>query len=58
VALVLLVWAWLRIESNLTHDTPHADTRWRLPAKALRTHVLPEFQMRCFIIVTQCTSAS
>lgn len=58
VALVLLDWAWLRIESGLRPDTPHADTRWRVPAKALRTHVLPEFQMRCFIIVTQCTAAA
>jgi alkylation response protein AidB-like acyl-CoA dehydrogenase len=58
VALVLLDWAWLRIESGLTHDTPHADKRWQVPAKTLRTHVLPEFQMRCFIIVTQCTAAA
>lgn len=58
VALVLLDWAWLRIEMGLAHDTPHTDTRWRLPAKALRIHVLPEFQMRCFIIVTQCTAAA
>ena len=57
VALVLLDWAWLRIETGVNTDTPDADTRWLTPAKALRSWVLPEFQMRSFIIVQQCTAA-
>ena len=58
VALVLMDWAWLRIEAGLDEQTPLADTRWRAPAKALRSWVLPEFQMRTFIIVQQCTAAA
>jgi hypothetical protein len=57
VALVLMDWAWLRIEAGMGVDTPQADTRWRAPAQALRSWVLPEFQMRSFIIVQQCTTA-
>jgi hypothetical protein len=57
VALVLMDWAWLRIEAGVDADTPHAETRWLAPAKALRQWVLPEFQMRTFIIVQQCTAA-
>jgi alkylation response protein AidB-like acyl-CoA dehydrogenase len=57
VALVLMDWSWLRIEAAVDADTPHADTRWRAPAKALRSWVLPEFQMRSFIIVQQCVTA-
>jgi alkylation response protein AidB-like acyl-CoA dehydrogenase len=57
VALVLLDWAWLRIEAGVNTDMPDADTRWLTPAKALRSWVLPEFQMRSFIIVQQCTAA-
>ncbi len=57
VALVLLDWAWLRIEAGVNTNMPDADTRWLTPAKALRSWVLPEFQMRSFIIVQQCTAA-
>ncbi len=57
VALVLMDWAWLRIEAGVDADTPDANTRWLAPAKALRQWVLPEFQMRTFIIVQQCTAA-
>ena len=57
VALVLMDWAWLRIEAGVQADTPNADTRWRAPAQALRSWVLPEFQMRSFIIVQQCVAA-
>jgi hypothetical protein len=39
-------------------STPNATTRWRAPAQALRSWVLPEFQMRTFIIVQQCTAAA
>jgi len=58
VALVLMDWAWLRIEAGLQDNTPQADTRWKAPAQALRSWVLPEFQMRTFIIVQQCTAAA
>jgi hypothetical protein len=57
VALVLMDWAWLRIEAGLEETTPNAETRWRSPAQALRSWVLPEFQMRSFIIVQQCVAA-
>jgi len=57
VALVLMDWAWLRIEASVDADTPNAQTRWRAPAQALRNWVLPEFQMRSFIIVQQCAAA-
>ncbi len=56
VALVLMDWAWLRIEAGVQADTPHASTRWHAPAQALRSWVLPEFQMRTFIIVQQCAA--
>ena len=58
VALVLMDWAWLRIEAGVGDSTPNATTRWRAPAQALRSWVLPEFQMRTFIIVQQCTAAA
>ncbi len=58
VALVLMDWAWLRIEAGVDDSTPNADARWLAPAKALRSWVLPEFQMRTFIIVQQCTGAA
>jgi hypothetical protein len=57
VALVLMDWAWLRIEAGVDAGTPNADARWLVPAKALRSWVLPEFQMRSFIIVQQCVAA-
>jgi hypothetical protein len=58
VALVLMDWAWLRIEAGVDANTPNAASRWNAPAKALRSWVLPEFQMRTFIIVSQCTAVS
>jgi hypothetical protein len=57
VALVLMDWAWLRIEAGVEEDTPDIMARWRAPAQALRSWVLPEFQMRHFIITQQCTAA-
>ena len=57
-ALVLLDWAWLRIDAAVNTDTPHAATRWQAPAQALRHWVLPEFQMRTYIIVQQCAAVS
>ncbi len=55
-ALVLMDWAWLRIDAAVDERTPSAATRWQTPAKAMRQWVLPEFQMRTFIIVQQCTA--
>ncbi len=57
-ALVLLDWAWLRIDAAVDSNTPNAASRWQAPAKALRQWVLPEFQMRTYIIVQQCTAAA
>jgi alkylation response protein AidB-like acyl-CoA dehydrogenase len=50
--LVLLDWAWQRIDTALTADTPHLASRWQAPARALRTWVLPEGEMRCGIIAS------
>lgn len=58
VALVLMDWAWLRIEAGVDAATADAESRWKAPAQALRSWVLPEFQMRSFIIVQQCTASS
>jgi len=58
VALVLMDWAWLRIEAAVDDSTPNAEARWKAPAKALRSWVLPEFQMRTSIIVQQCTGVA
>ena len=57
-ALVLLDWAWLRIEAAVGAETPNAAARWQAPAQALRQWVLPEFQMRSYIIVQQCTAVA
>ena len=57
-ALVLLDWAWQRIDAVVDEQVPNAATRWQAPAQALRQWVLPEFQMRAYIIVQQCTAAS
>ncbi|MCX7261708.1 MAG: acyl-CoA dehydrogenase family protein [Burkholderiales bacterium] len=57
LALVLLQWAWQRIDSQLNQDTPNVKDRWQAPSKAFRQWVLPEFAMRCHIIQTQCQTA-
>ena len=50
-ALVLLEWAWGRITATLDNATPcSATARWQDPAHALRTWVLPEFDMRLAIM--------
>ncbi len=52
VALVLLDWAWARIDA-----TPGADaSRWQDPRRALNRHVLPEFDMRLQIIEARCAN--
>ena len=48
--LVLLDWAWQRIDAQLPADTPERATRWDAPLQALRTWVLPEGAMRVGII--------
>ncbi len=57
-ALVLLDWAWLRIDAAVDDSVANAAARWQAPAQALRQWVLPEFQMRTFIIVQQCIAAA
>jgi alkylation response protein AidB-like acyl-CoA dehydrogenase len=57
LALVLLQWAWQRIDAQLTQDTPNVKDRWHAPSKAFHQWVLPEFAMRCHIIQTQCQTA-
>ena len=57
MALVLLQWAWRRIEAQLNKDMPQVEERWLAPAKAFHQWVLPEFAMRCHIIQTQCQTA-
>jgi hypothetical protein len=54
VGLVLMDWAWQSIEAAWTDDMADCATRWRAPAAALQHWVLPEFDMRCAIIHTQC----
>ena len=50
VALVLMEWAWARIEA-----APGAQAvRWQGPLQALRRHVLPEFDMREQIVAARC----
>ena len=55
--LVLLDWAWQRIDAGLPHSSPEARERWQAPARALRHWVLPEFEMRVAIISSQCAAA-
>ena len=57
-ALVLLDWAWLRIDAAVDNTTPNAAARWQAPAQALRQWVQPEFQMRSYIIVQQCAAVA
>ena len=53
-ALVLLEWAWGRIAA-----TPGSATaRWQDPAHALRTWVLPEFDMRLAIVRQRLSDAA
>ncbi len=54
MALVLLQWAWQRINAHLNDSIPDVNDRWRSPAKAFRQWVVPEFAMRTHIIETLC----
>jgi hypothetical protein len=58
VALVLLDWAWLRIQAGVDDTTDQAQARWTAPVQALRNWVLPEFQMRVSIMEQQCMDAA
>jgi len=51
LALALLAWSWSRIEAVAAPD----DARWRAPARALQSWILPEFDMRLQIIDRQLT---
>ena len=53
-ALVLLEWAWSRITITPGSTTP----RWQDPAHALRTWVLPEFDMRLAIVRQRLSDAA
>jgi len=57
MALVLLQWAWQRIDTNLDQDSPELRDRWQSPSKAFRQWVLPEFAMRSHIIEAQCAAS-
>ena len=57
MALVLLQWAWQRIDANLDQDSPELKDRWQSPSKAFRQWVLPEFAMRSHIIEAQCVAS-
>ena len=57
MALVMLQWAWQRIDAKLNEDTPNLKDRWQAPSKAFRQWILPEFAMRSHIIETQCAAA-
>ncbi len=57
MALVMLQWAWHRINAQLQEDTPDLQDRWQAPSKAFQQWVLPEFAMRKHIIEAQCQTA-
>ena len=57
MALVMLQWAWQRIDAKLNEDTPDLKDRWQAPSKAFHQWILPEFAMRSHIIETQCATA-
>jgi alkylation response protein AidB-like acyl-CoA dehydrogenase len=53
-ALVLIDWAWQRIEAGLDDTVADRNARWLAPAQAMRQWLLPEFAMRVGIIEQQC----
>ncbi len=54
VALLLLQWAW----DVLGEDPASPNPRWREPARALKLHILPEFEMRITAIELQLAEAA
>jgi alkylation response protein AidB-like acyl-CoA dehydrogenase len=57
-ALVLIDWAWQRIEAGLDGAAADREARWQAPARALRQWLLPEFAMRAGIIEQQCQAVT
>ena len=57
MALVMLQWAWQRIDATLTDDTVDLQVRWQAPSQAFRQWVLPEFAMRSQMIEAQCEAS-
>jgi hypothetical protein len=53
VVMVLLAWAWHKIEAGAADGFEGDAARWSTPAQALRAWVLPEFEMRMGIIAAQ-----
>jgi alkylation response protein AidB-like acyl-CoA dehydrogenase len=56
-ALVLLQWAWQRIDAQLHPTLDHNTDRWQARSQAFQHWILPEFAMRSHIIETQCQAA-
>jgi alkylation response protein AidB-like acyl-CoA dehydrogenase len=56
-ALVLLQWAWQRIDAQLHQQPADITSRWQHASKAFQQWILPEFAMRSHIIETQCQAA-
>lgn len=52
-ALVLMAWAWARIE-----NAADGKARWQRPAEAWRRHALPAFDMRLAMIKQACQAAT
>jgi alkylation response protein AidB-like acyl-CoA dehydrogenase len=50
VVVILLAWAWSKIEATAALALVAEPLRWTTPASALRDWVLPEFEMRMGII--------
>ncbi|MDB5730432.1 MAG: putative acyl-CoA dehydrogenase [Variovorax sp.] len=57
VALVLLAWAWARIDVAAA-QAGDTGTRWSAPAAAFRRHLLPEFDMRLGMVKRACEDAA
>ena len=58
VALALMGWAWMRIQTAVRQDVaqPGHAARWAAPAGAMRRWILPEFDMRLSIIAKRIAS--
>jgi Acyl-CoA dehydrogenase, C-terminal domain len=56
-ALVLLQWAWQRIDTQLHQQPSDITSRWQPASHAFQQWILPEFAMRSHIIETQCQAA-
>jgi alkylation response protein AidB-like acyl-CoA dehydrogenase len=56
-ALVLLQWAWQRIDAQMHQQPADVTSRWQPASKAFQQWILPEFAMRSHIIETQCQAA-